>query len=289
LNEIDQGGVTDRAVFWQHPSFRDLGLLKARFRRHRYDLHTHPTYVIALITDGCEKVRVGRRQETAPASAIIVVNPEECHDGEAGGADGWAYRTFYPSVELMAAVARELGQSGLPLFPRTILTDPLLAEALAQAHRLAEHGDTVAAEAALLLALRRLILGHADARRPERARTHPGSARRMATYRAMIEGDPADNFALARFADAASVTRFQVIRDFKQVTGLTPASFVRDRRVRSAGRLIEDGATLATAAMASGFADQSHMSRAFKVSRGFTPGTLRRAFAVGSRLPSVGG
>jgi hypothetical protein len=69
LNGIDQpaaAGSGDRALFWRHPHFRDMGLLKARFRRHRYDLHTHPTYVVALITGGCETVRVGRRRETAP-------------------------------------------------------------------------------------------------------------------------------------------------------------------------------------------------------------------------------
>lgn len=47
--------------FWRHAAFRELGLLKARFRKHRYDRHTHDGYVIALITEGCERVRVGRR------------------------------------------------------------------------------------------------------------------------------------------------------------------------------------------------------------------------------------
>ncbi|SJM29953.1 hypothetical protein BQ8482_120008 [Mesorhizobium delmotii] len=34
----------------------NLGLLKARFRQHSFELHTHPTYVIALITESCERV-----------------------------------------------------------------------------------------------------------------------------------------------------------------------------------------------------------------------------------------
>uniref|UniRef100_UPI001953B3F3 AraC family ligand binding domain-containing protein n=1 Tax=Klebsiella aerogenes TaxID=548 RepID=UPI001953B3F3 len=84
--------MTDEAQetteFWRHPRFRDLGLLKARFRRHRYDRHTHPTYVIALITDGCERVSVGNRILVAPAGAVLTVNPEEWHDGEAGVDDG---------------------------------------------------------------------------------------------------------------------------------------------------------------------------------------------------------
>jgi AraC-like DNA-binding protein len=131
----------------------------------------------------------------------------------------------------------------------------------------------------MLLALRSLIVGHADGGRPAPARTHAASPRRVALYRDMIEADLVDHFALARFAQASGVSRFQVIRDFKQVTGLTPATFLRDRRVRFAGRLIRDGETLANAAIAAGFADQSHLSRAFKASHGFTPGALRQAYA----------
>lgn len=276
MNTVDQRGAVERAVVWRHPRFHDLSLLRARFRQHRYDLHTHPTYVIALITGGCERLRVGRRRELAPADAIILVNPEECHDGEAGCDEGWAYRTFYPTVELMGAVARELGQASLPVFPRTVLSDPGLVGALALAHRTAEAGDAAAAEATMLLALRRLIVRHADGSRPALARTGAGSARRVAVYRALIEADVAAAFELGQFAAATGVTRFQVIRDFKQVTGFTPSAFVRNRRVQVAKGLIEDGAALADAAIDAGFADQSHLTRAFKLSHGFTPGVMRR-------------
>ncbi len=272
--------MRERAVFWQHPHFRDMGLLKARFRRHRYELHTHPTYVIALITGGCESVRVSRRRVVAPANTVLVVNPEECHDGEAGCEDGWAYRTFYPSVDLMTEVAGELGKASIPLFPSPVMTDPVLAQLLAEAHRSAACSDEEGSEETMLLAVRHLILGYADGRRAARTQAHAGSVRRMAVYRDMIESDLADRYELARFAGATCVTRFQVIRDFKQMTGFTPAAFVRDRRVQLASRLIRDGDTLANAAMVAGFADQSHLCRAFKLSHGFTPGMLRKAVAT---------
>jgi AraC-like DNA-binding protein len=80
-------------------------------------------------------------------------------------------------------------------------------------------------------------------------------------------------------AGLAGVTRFQVIRDFRRVTGLTPGAFVRNRRLRLASRLIEQGATLVDAALAAGFADQSHLSRSFRNTHGITPTMFRRAFA----------
>lgn len=260
-------------AFWRHARFPDLGLLKAHFTRHRYDLHTHPTYVIALITDGCERIRIGTQRIVAPAGTVAVVNPEQCHDGEPGADGGWAYRTFYPSVPLLTAVARELGQTGPPLFASALIEDSALAHALAEAHAASRSVDTTSAETSMLLALRHIILRHGSGRRPEPI-AHTGSRRRFALYQQIIE-DGADP-DLQFFADATGVTRFQVIRDFKNVAGLTPAAFIRNRKLRRAGDLIERGASLADAAFTAGFADQSHLSRTFRAVLGITPGEFQR-------------
>lgn len=278
------GDVQERQAFWRHPRFRDLGLLKARFTGHRYARHTHATYVVALITAGCERVQVGRETVLAPAGSMLVVNPEEWHDGEAGADDGWSYRTFYPQTGFMAGIAAELGGDGPPAFPQAVLDDPALAAAIAQAHRLSETADIVAAEQAMLAALRQLILRHADRRgRPEMVE-RSGARRRVALYREIIEAGLGADLDLRHLADAAGVTRFQVIRDFRRVAGLTPAAFIRDRRLRHAIRLIEGGAGLAEAALGAGFADQSHLSRLFRATQGFTPGMLKRAGASRERL-----
>jgi AraC-like DNA-binding protein len=263
--------------FWRHAAFRELGLLAARFREHRYDRHTHDGYVIALITEGCERVRVGRQEVLAPAGSVLVVNPEEWHDGEAGAEQGWAYRTFYPSVALLSEVAAELGQAQAPLFPQTLLDDPSLSRLLAAAHAESTSADATRAEASLLAALRRLILWHGDADRPAEPLDRSSSQRRFARYEEVIEAGLAEELDLQALAAAAGVTRFQVIRDFKKLTGSTPAIFIRDRRLRRANRLIHEGASLADAAFAAGFSDQSHLSRSFRAVHGITPGMFRRA------------
>lgn len=279
LNQIDP--MTDRLPetreFWRHAAFPDLGLLKARFRRHRYQRHTHPGYVVALITEGCERVRIGDRTVLAPAGSVLVVNPEEWHDGEAGIEAGWAYRTFYPSLGLLSGMAGELGQERAPLFPHALIDDPELAGLLAVAHRNSVSPDAAAAEGTMLAALRRLILRHGNwGDRPEQVEAS-GAALRFSLYEQTIEDNLAGALDLQRLADASRVTRFQVIRDFRKVAGLTPAAFIRDRRLRRANHLIEQGESLVDAAVAAGFADQSHLSRTFRAAHGITPGMFRRA------------
>jgi AraC-like DNA-binding protein len=262
-------------MYWRHPRFPDLALFKARFTRHRYELHTHPTYVVALITSGCERIRIARRTILAPAGTIALVNPEEWHDGERGADEGWAYQTFYPSVQLMTAIAREQGQDRPPIFPRAMIEDSKLAGMLAAAHAGSTSPDATLAEATLLIALRRLISRHSDCGGRIGTAESSRSQRRFSLYADLIESELGTQLGLQRLADAACVTRFQVIRDFRKTIGVTPSAYIRDRRLRRARFLIEQGLGLADAAAAAGFADQSHLSRAFRATHGVTPGAFR--------------
>lgn len=233
--------ATETRKYWRHPCFPDLGLFKARFTQHRYELHTHPTYVIALITAGCERIRIGRHKIIAPTGTIAVVNPEEWHDGERGADEGWAYRTFYPPVPLMAGLAHELGRADAPVFSRPNIEDSDLAAALMAAHQSSTLPDATQAETSLLVALRRLIVRHCDCSGRVEEIESSGSRRRFSLYENLVESDLGSQLDLQRLADAARVTRFQVIRDFKKAIGLTPAAYIRDRRLRRASSLIEQG------------------------------------------------
>jgi AraC-like DNA-binding protein len=272
-----EGPAREAATYWRHPVFHDLGLLRARFTRHRYDRHTHPTYVVALITAGCERIRIGRHDVLAPAGTVAVVNPEEWHDGEKGAEDGWAYRTLYPPVALLTAIARDLGRDRAPVFPRLIAGDRALVRALALAHAASMSGDRVHAEESLLRALRRLVEAHAEWERRRAAPEAAGSRRRFAVYADLVERGMDAPIDLRRLAEAGGVTRFQVIRDFRKTLGVTPALYLRDRRLRRAVFLIQQGLGLAEAAAAAGFADQSHLSRSFRAAHGVTPGEFRKS------------
>ena len=186
--------------------------------------------------------------------------------------------TFYPEASLLAQVAEELGVRGLPGFGAAVIEDQGLAHQLLRAHRLAEIGD-VDAESALLSALSALILRHGHARLQAAARRDGASAERFGRCRDPIEASLSEPIDLAMLAGLAKVTRFQVIRDFRRQTGLSPGACIRLRRQAAAARLIERGSSLAQASLAAGFADQSHLCRVFRAIRGITPGAFKAACA----------
>jgi AraC family transcriptional regulator len=77
-------------------------------------------------------------------------------------------------------------------------------------------------------------------------------------------------------AEDLGVHPVHLAQSFRARWGLTMGAFIRAHRVFHAVSLIHRGTSLAEAAYASGFADQSHMTRVVRASRGLPPGRLRR-------------
>ena len=87
-----------------------------------------------------------------------------------------------------------------------------------------------------------------------------------------------DNLSVGDLAGIVDLSRFQFARRFKQSTGTTPHVYVMDERVARAKTLLRrTGIPLAQVAHQCGFADQSHMNRAFGGRVGTTPGQYREA------------
>jgi AraC-like DNA-binding protein len=265
----------ERAQLNRHAGLGNLEMLAARYRDHAYALHTHPTYVVGVVVAGIEKLRIGRRHHLAPSGSIIVVNPEVPHDGEKGCPAGWAYRTCYPSTDLMREIADDLELPALPMFAEGVVQAPELARQFVQAHMLAAADRGTGSQAAMLAVLRGLALRFGGATIRGRLQDGSEAARRFRLYRNQIESDVAANLDLSRLAAVAGVTRFQVIRDFKHTAAMTPGQYLRDRRIHAALELLKTDMPLAGIAAELGFADQSHLTRLFKTMKGVSPGAYR--------------
>jgi AraC-like DNA-binding protein len=157
---------------------------------------------------------------------------------------------------------------------RPVARDRLVAGALEAAFaRLAAPGaSALAREEAVLILLRRAFgrIGSAAPAPPE-----PSPAVRLARQR--LDDAPERPATLAELAGLSGVSRFQLLRGFAREVGTTPHAYLLQARIRLAQRLLARGETPAGAALAAGFADQSHLTRAFLRQVGTTPGRYRAA------------
>jgi transcriptional regulator GlxA family with amidase domain len=69
-----------------------------------------------------------------------------------------------------------------------------------------------------------------------------------------------------------------LIRLFRERYGVTPFAYQRNLRVERARDAIRHGKSLPDVAAEAGFADQSHLGRAFRAVMGATPGQYRLSF-----------
>jgi AraC-like DNA-binding protein len=261
---------------WRDPGFDDALFLSAEFREQRFDRHFHDEFAIGVIDSGCQAFVYEGRRLDMPGGSVALISPGLVHSGWPGADEGWRYRMFYPSANLVAQAVEDIfGTRRLATFHRPVVYDHVLSAGLARLHALSERqdGDRLEAESLYLAIIRRAFEQHAgERRRPEKTHDRTG----LSPMRELIETRFDGPIALDELARAAGLSRFQAVRHFKAKFGLPPHAYLRHVRIRHAHMLIRRGGGLADVAAAAGFADQAHMTRAFRQTVGYTPGALSR-------------
>lgn len=241
--------------------------------------HTHEQFGIGVIRRGAQRSASGRGRVEAGAGDVITVNPGEVHDGAPITDDGRCWQMLYIDVSVMADAAEAMaGHENDYVFSRPVIRDRSVA-----ARFLRLFAAATDAEATNALLHEELLLGLLAATRERHGsrrdtRSFPASLLRS---RSRIDDDPAAPITLADLAEESGLSRYQMLRLFARATGLTPHAYLVQRRIDLARRLILSGRPLAEAALASGFADQSHMTRVFRRKYGLSP----RSFAIALAKP----
>ena len=245
--------------------------LSAHFWGHRFAPHVHDSYVIALIERGAEHFHHGRTEHVAGAGSIVLLNPGAVHTGQRGADEGWTYRAFYPPVDLLASLGRQLG-IGQPEFRHVVVDDPRLFRALRDAHiHLQTESDSLALQATWVEACGALLQRHAGA--PQRGGHE--DARAVAQVRAILTDRCGEPLSLSALAQAVGLSTWQLSRAFRQHTGLPVHAWRNQIRLSQARIMLRQRRPIAEVANTLGFADQAHFTRHFKRAFGFTPGQYR--------------
>jgi len=265
--------------------------LQAWFGGRGFDRHRHDTYAIGITDSGVQAFDYRGVAETSLPGQVVVLHPDETHDGRAGTGAGFGYRIVYVAPARIQEAARAIrgGPSSLPFVKEPVTVNPALAAAIAEAFRL--EPEPLATDA-LVLALTEALLEAdpscaADARPPRVDPAAVGRARHFLD--AAI-----DRVVHSRELEAvAGLTRFELARQFRAALGTSPYRYSLLRRLDGARERLVAGEAPAEAALAAGFADQAHMSRHFKAAFGLSPARYRRlearlATATTSSVGSTG-
>jgi AraC-like DNA-binding protein len=261
--------------------FRPKGLpgieaLHARFVDHAYRPHSHPTWTVAVVERGAARFELDATQQRAGQGELFVLEPESVHTGMAAVPEGWAYKVLYIDPEIVHDWAQRDGRP--PRAARwVVFRDVALRAALDRAHAalITEPPGDIAIEEAVLHAVAAL--------RPHLRPGPPGRGREHAEHAAVRRAHAHlrerwdQRVTLTELAGVAGLSRFELVRRFREQNAVTPHAFQTDLRIAEARRLLSTGVAPAEVAATCGFADQPHLSRVFKRAVGVSPGRYARA------------
>jgi AraC-like DNA-binding protein len=243
-----------------------------------YPRHTHDQFGLGLVVDGRHASWSGVGRVEAGPGDFICVNPGEVHDGHGVGGRPRAWRILYVEPQVVADIRGDIEERHAPEFEfvAPVFHHPGLHDSFNRVYALAAAADAggarLEAETRLFELFGRLsvaVLG-----KPARAVSCTSQIRRA---KRLIDDAPALPWSLAGLARAAGLGRYRLIRGFARELGLTPHSYLVQRRLELAKRLMRTGRGLAEIAASSGFSDQSHLTRRFARQYGVTPRQYRMA------------
>ncbi|MGU3399491.1 AraC family ligand binding domain-containing protein [Brucellaceae bacterium D45D] len=271
----------EHARFWRDMRFHDMECMKATFITHRFETHSHDSFSIGAIEEGCQFGMIGGEGEHTGPGSLYLINPGEPHDGRPGGRDGYRYRMVYPDMAVFGDMMEELTGRvfhGTPSFGRQLVRDGQLSSAFLNAHtRLEDGSSALQGEETMFTVLCAMFMRHGHSVAVSAVGREPVGVRRARDY---IFDHFSEEITLNALADVSGLSRAHLIRAFRKYYFITPHAFQTDLRVRHARHLLRDersfgDMTLADVALACGFADQAHLTRHFKARTGVTPAKFR--------------
>ena len=243
-----------------------LQRLTAKFGGHAYDLHRHETYGVGLTLWGAQSFHYRGALRTSRAGQVMVIHPDEAHDGHAGVERGFAYRMLYVDP---AAVSAALDGANPPFVPEVVADDEALADLLREAFADFPQPLEPLAQDALIGRLAELLAARGDGAKP---RPSPTARQAVARAREFLAAEAHRTVSSEELEKVSGLDRFALARHFRSTFGTSPHRFQVGRRLAQAQQLIAQGTALSEVAAAAGFADQSHLTRHFSARYGLPPG-----------------
>lgn len=262
--------MSDRALHFQ--TSEALPFVEMRRANHSnacFHTHTHDEFSFGVIDQG---QAIYTNQGTGYAIGqghTVTINPGDAHacNPDAGV---WSYRMLFVDTGWIGAMQQEVDESKVidfHAFSQHFRDD---SRSFSEFNRLysslqsSENG--LQSETLLMEFLLELI--------PETAKKASNATlakNQMSHVRDLLLDDVAENRSLSNIAEAVGVSRYHLVRSFKQHYGQAPHAYLLDHRIKRAKEKLQQGKKLSEVATDLGFSDQAHFQRHFKRRLAVTP------------------
>ena len=248
-----------------------------------YQKHRHDTYAIGVTDSGVQVFDYRGSAHASTRGHVVVLYPDEFHDGRAGTEEGFGYRIVYvePCLLTEAVLALRGRPYPLPFVSEPVSTNALLSRAIDAAFRAPL--ESLAVDSLIVDLVRGLMAG-------ERGEVRAATSRRVDVRaidraRQFLDAEKTRVVHSDELESVTGLTRYDVARQFRILFGTSPHRYLLMRRLELARERIHGAQPLVEVALDAGFADQAHFTRAFRSAFGLTPARYRALRATQARQP----
>ncbi|PJI45814.1 MAG: AraC family transcriptional regulator [Rhizobium sp.] len=241
--------------------------IEAAFTGDGFAPHRHDTYGIGVTLSGVQTFHYRGALRASLPGNVIVLHPDELHDGAAGTETGLVYRMIYVAPERI--VEAQGGKGGLPFVADPVVSDGPFRRRLGEALAQLDDEPCELAVSGIVAMITDGLRRHADDRQ---ATADRGLSAGILACRDHLTGHCTRDVGSGELEAIAGLDRYTIARQFRRAFGTSPHRYLVMRRLDRARMMMREGTGLAEAAFGSGFADQAHFTRHFKATYGMTPG-----------------
>lgn len=261
---------SEQPKIWTNNALPGVELLSATYVKFEFSKHWHDELAIGIIEEGAEGLWYNGNTIIVPKHHIVAINPSEIHTGFAGTPEGWQYRMFYFDLPALASQFKNLDVSLDFIIDKSVIEDIPLFHGLLKLHiSLEKTSFDLTKESLLAVVLEQLFRKYGSVKFVEDTRNVDIEGALQA--RDFIYDNWDKTPSLSDLEIVSGCTKFQLIRSFKKLFGITPHQLLLSIKVNRSKQMLGQGASFVDASLACGFYDQSHFSRNFKLAFGVTP------------------
>ncbi|MEH6651726.1 MAG: AraC family transcriptional regulator [Motiliproteus sp.] len=251
-----------------------------------YHTHSHDQFSFGVIDAG--RADYHNRQHSRlhtnriGAGTTVTINPADAHSCNPL-AGSWSYRMLFIDSHWIGELQQQMFDSqrdDYRAFPHLFRSDTASYQGFSQLFQnLLSEPDPLTSESLLIEFLAQQFLPpqadlsqHLSQHQPQQRATNPRQhGYGVRQIRELIMDQLDSNLSLEQFSAHSGLSRYHLIRSFKQAYGQSPHAFQLNQRINQAKTLLQQGQSLTDTAAQLGFADQSHFQRNFKKRMAVTP------------------
>ena len=247
--------MSDKQINYFYDADAGIELIKHKNSNLSYPLHNHASvFTIIMILSGNIRLTLGKQNLRLYEHQVLAIPPYLPHSINAD--------SQYTMISLCIHkdIIKQISKNRLIFTTRSLLNKAFYFEPIDAKQ--------------MTLLLNAVVFCKRHAHKPI---TNVDYVERL---KQLIEQRPEYNLTAVEMSRYAHISKYHLIRSFKQSVGLTPRQFQIQNRIRKAQRLLTQPLSLTEVALAVGFFDQSHFIKHFKKIVRLTPSYYKSVFAT---------